>query len=163
MKRSSGVLMHISSLFGDYSIGGFSKSAKYFIDFLSDCGFTYWQVLPFGMTDAFHSPYKSCSAFGGNPYFIDLEDLFEKGLLAQKELEESRQFTPYACEYERLQKERVNLLLKASKRVTNREEIETFIGKNPYIEQFCRFMAMRDEENGFRPIVFVAIYSVYLF
>jgi 4-alpha-glucanotransferase len=54
MERKSGVLMHISSLFGEYSIGGFGKSAKEFVDFLSDCGFSYWQVLPFCMADEFN-------------------------------------------------------------------------------------------------------------
>ena len=73
MKRASGVLMHISSLFGDYSIGSFGESAKYFIDFLKDSGFSYWQVLPFCYPDDYNSPYKSYSAFGGNPYFIDLK------------------------------------------------------------------------------------------
>lgn len=69
MKRSSGVLMHISSLPGDYSIGTFGKHAKAFVDFLSDCGFSYWQVLPFSMVDECNSPYKSYSAFAGNPFF----------------------------------------------------------------------------------------------
>ena len=57
MKRASGVLMHISSLPGNYSIGTFGKEAKSFIDFLSDCGFSYWQVLPFSMVDECNSPY----------------------------------------------------------------------------------------------------------
>ena len=51
MKRQSGMLMHISSLYGDYSIGSFGSEAKYFIDFLEDCGFSYWQTLPFGVPD----------------------------------------------------------------------------------------------------------------
>ena len=70
--RSSGVLMHISSLFGDYSCGTFGDECKYFIDFMSDCGFKFWQVLPFTTVDEFGSPYKSFSAFAGNPYFIDI-------------------------------------------------------------------------------------------
>ena len=63
--------MHISSLFGDYSCGTFGDECKYFIDFMSDCGFKFWQVLPFTTVDEFGSPYKSFSAFAGNPYFID--------------------------------------------------------------------------------------------
>ena len=79
MDRKSGVLMHISSLYGDYSIGSFGNNAKEFIDFLKECGFTYWQVLPFLMADSFNSPYQSYSAFSGNPYFIDLDILYNKG------------------------------------------------------------------------------------
>ena len=66
MKRSSGVLMHISSLWGDYKIGSFGAEAKEFVDFLTQCGFSYWQVLPFCMPDECNSPYKSFGAFSGN-------------------------------------------------------------------------------------------------
>ena len=102
MERASGVLMHISSLYGDYSTGAFSDEAKEFIDFLSDCGFKYWQVLPFTMVDECNSPYKSYSAFAGNPYFVDLNKLCKKGLLKKEELEEHKQNTPYSWEYVRL-------------------------------------------------------------
>lgn len=150
MDRTSGVLMHISSLFGEYSIGSFGEEAKSFIDFLKECGFTYWQVLPFCMADRFNSPYQSYSAFGGNPYFVDLTTLFEKGLLTKEELESAKQKTPYVCEYERLWEERLSLLKKAAKRVQNSLEIETFIQERPQLEAFCRFMALK-EANGHLP------------
>lgn len=141
MERKSGVLMHISSLFGEYSVGSFGKEAKYFIDFLSDCGFSYWQVLPFCMADKYNSPYQSYSAFAGNPYFIDLNELYDKGLLTQNELEEHRQQNPYVCEYESLHDTRFELLKTASERVENRKEIESFINENPHLLKFCEFMA----------------------
>ena len=47
MNRASGVLLHISSLWGDYSEGSFGKAAKEWVDYISKLGFTYWQVLPF--------------------------------------------------------------------------------------------------------------------
>jgi 4-alpha-glucanotransferase len=40
MERKSGVLMHVSSLFGKYSSGSFGEEAKYFVEFLADCGFS---------------------------------------------------------------------------------------------------------------------------
>ena len=147
MERASGVLMHISSLFGDYSTGTFGKQAKYFIDFLHDCGFKYWQVLPFGMVDECNSPYKSYSAFGGNPYFIDPEILSLKGLITEEELAASRQKTPYTCEFERLSTERMDLLLSASKRVKNRQEVEDFADSHPYLKQCAEFMALK-HANG---------------
>ncbi len=146
MERKSGVLMHVSSLWGDYSCGSFGKAAKEFVDFLSAGGFSYWQVLPFGLVDECNSPYKSYSTFGGNPYFVDLESLFEEGLITSEELNSARQNTPYSCEFERLSKERVNLLLTASKRVNNelREKINSFIDNNPHLKDFCRFMALKN-------------------
>lgn len=151
MNRKSGVLMHISSLFGDYSIGSFGSEARYFIDFLADCGFGFWQVLPFGMTDEFNSPYKSYSAFGGNPYFVDLSTLYEKGLITADELSLASQQTPYICEYERLGGERIPLLKKAAQRVGSREIIEGYISKREHIDSFCRFMALK-EANGGKPV-----------
>ncbi len=148
-KRKSGVLMHISSLPGDYSIGSFGKEAREFVDFLHDCGFSMWQVLPFCLVDECNSPYKSYSAFGGNPYFIDLPTLFEEGLLTKEELDSCLQQTPYSCEFVRLYHTRTAVLMNASKRVDEKEkkEIENFIGENVYLEQFCRFMALKKANN----------------
>lgn len=142
--------MHISSLHGDFSCGSFGDEAKKFIDFLSECGFTWWQVLPFCMIDECNSPYKSYSAFGGNPYFVDLKKLFEKGLLTSEELDECRQNQPYSCEYVRLYNTRTNILKKASKRVQNKEVINDFIEKHKYLKQFCEFMALKNS-NGEKP------------
>jgi len=141
MERKSGVLMHISSLYGDYSVGSFGKAATEFVDFLSDCGFSYWQVLPFCMADEFNSPYKSYSAFSANPYFIDLEILFEKGLITYEELNSAKQKSPFLCEFERLTNERIELLSKAAMRVNDKNEIEKFAKKNEYVAAFCEFMA----------------------
>ena len=145
MERKSGVLMHDSSLWGDYSCGSFGKAAKEFVDFLSAGGFSYWQVLPFGLVDECNSPYKSYSTFGGNPYFVDLESLFEERLITSEELNSARQNTPYSCEFERLSKKRANLLLTASKRVNNelRDKINSFIDNNSHLKDFCRFMALK--------------------
>ncbi|NLV76062.1 MAG: 4-alpha-glucanotransferase, partial [Tissierellia bacterium] len=72
-KRSSGILMHISSLPGEYGIGDFGKEAYEFVDFLVEAEQKNWQVLPLGITSFGDSPYQSFSAFAGNPYFIDLD------------------------------------------------------------------------------------------
>ncbi len=142
MKRASGVLMHISTLFGDYSIGSFGKNAREFIDFLAERGFSYWQTLPFCMTDAYNSPYKSFSAFSVNPYFIDLDILFEKGYITASERESAVQKTPYSCEYKRLYDERFTLLMKASRKAP-RDQVEAFMASHPHLHRFCKFMALR--------------------
>ncbi|MCR5042096.1 MAG: 4-alpha-glucanotransferase [Clostridia bacterium] len=144
MKRQSGVLMHISELPGEYSCGSFGREAREFVDLISDMGFSVWQVLPFGLTDAFNSPYTSYSAFGGNPYFIDLPTLFEANLITRDELDTARQKTPYVCEYKRLYDERYALLLKASRRVKDRGAVESFISERPELEEFCRFMTNKN-------------------
>ena len=102
-KRASGVLMHVSSLPGAYGIGSFGKEARQFIDFLSDAGCTYWQVLPFTPTDAYNSPYASISAFAGNRNFIDLEQLRDEGLLTDDELRDQMYANPYSAAFDFLE------------------------------------------------------------
>ena len=148
MNRKSGILMHISSLYGDYSCGSFGRSAFEFIDFLKETGFTYWQVLPFGITDEHNSPYMSYSSIGGNMNFIDLDLLFEEGLLTKEELNKCKQSTPYICEFDRLRSERFELLKNASKRVKVRSTVLDFIKNNSSIGLCCEFMALKDKNNG---------------
>jgi len=149
MKRQSGVLMHLSSLWGNYSEGSIGKEAVEWIDFLADCGFSVWQVLPFCLPDEYNSPYKSFGAFSLNPNFIDLPTLCKEGLLSEAELSTAQQKTPYACEFERLAKERFSLLSLASTRVKDRKPIEAFLAAHPQTDAFCRYMAIR-EANGDR-------------
>ena len=148
MERKSGVLMHISSLPGKYSVGSFGKEAKEFVDKICNMGFSYWQVLPLGLTDDFNSPYKSYSAFAGNPYFIDLEILMKEGLLTKEELKKAEQDSPYICEFEKLKKTRIDTLKKASKRAKNTKEIENFINNNLKLKEFCIYMALKEANNG---------------
>lgn len=148
MKRASGVLMHISSLNGEFSIGSFGIEAIRFIDMLKEAGFSWWQILPLCPADECNSPYKSHGSFGGNPLFVDLKKLCDKGLLTKEELEENKQNQPYSCEYERLNKERLSVLKKASLRVEDKAEIERFISSNKYIEEFCNFMALKEKNDN---------------
>ncbi|MBO5712591.1 MAG: 4-alpha-glucanotransferase, partial [Clostridia bacterium] len=148
MERASGVLMHISSLYGKYSCGAFSNNAKTFIDNLKKGGFKYWQVLPFCITDDYNSPYKSYSAFSGNPNFIDLERLYEDGLITKTDLDKATQLSPYLCEFDRLKNERIKLLFKASKKFTKIAEMNEFYATHKETLEFCKFMALKDANNG---------------
>jgi len=147
MKRSSGVLMHVSSLWDDYSVGSFGECARRWVDFLADCGFGIWQVLPFCLPDECDSPYKSFSAFSGNPNFIDLVTLRIEGLLTEAELAQAKQYSPYLCEFNRLRKERLSLLSKAEKRFTDKKAIADFLASDPHTAQFCLFMALKKANN----------------
>ena len=65
--RASGILLHISSLPGEYGIGKLGKEAYAFADFLKKAGQKYWQILPVSPTSYGDSPYQSFSVFAGNP------------------------------------------------------------------------------------------------
>ncbi|MEM9160803.1 MAG: 4-alpha-glucanotransferase, partial [Verrucomicrobiota bacterium] len=86
--RASGVLLHPTSLPGDYGIGTLNDHCLKFIDFLAEAGFTYWQICPLGPTGYGNSPYQSFSAFAGNPYLISLRGLNAKDLLEESILED---------------------------------------------------------------------------
>lgn len=86
--RECGILLPVASLPSQYGIGTFSKEAYKFIDQLEEAGQNYWQILPVGPTGYGDSPYQSFSAFAGNPYFIDLEQLIEAELLTEAECED---------------------------------------------------------------------------
>ena len=83
--RKAGILLPVSSLPSPYGIGTFSKEAYEFVDLLKEAGQSCWQILPMGPTGYGDSPYQSFSAFAGNPYLIDLEQLIQDGLLTREE------------------------------------------------------------------------------
>ena len=85
--RTSGILMHITSLPGQYGVGTMGRQAYKFVDFLKKAGQSYWQILPLTPTGYGDSPYQSCSTFAGNHYLIDLPMLMEEGLLKEEDLE----------------------------------------------------------------------------
>lgn len=85
--RTSGVLMHITSLPGKFGIGTFGKEAYDFVDFLVETRQTYWQILPLTTTSYGDSPYQSFSAIAGNTNLIDFDLLVEMGCLQEADYE----------------------------------------------------------------------------
>src|SRR3954470_19241343 len=81
--RTSGVLLHPTSLPGPFGIGDFGPEAYKFIDQLEQAGLAYWQILPLGPTGYGDSPYQCFSAFAGNPILVSPELLVAEGLLDQ--------------------------------------------------------------------------------
>lgn len=152
-KRGAGVLMHISTLPGDYGIGVFDKNAKDFIDKIHNMGFTYWQVLPFNPTDESNSPYCSPSAFAGNFLFIDPNGLYEMGLVDKTDVESNRYTgSPYTADYEFAAEKRYALLRKAFLNTDSKiaAEIKEFELQNPWLTDYAVYMAVK-EANGGKP------------
>ena len=147
MKRSGGVLMHISSLPGKYGIGTLGENAKKFIDFLSECNFGVWQVLPCGPCDEYNSPYSGKSAFAGNIYFIDPETLYKKNLLTKEDLKECECENIYVTDYNYLYETREDILRKAFDRFQSKEKILDFVKENSWAEDYALFCAIKKENN----------------
>ncbi len=87
-QRSSGLLLHITSLPSAHGVGDLGPEAYRFADFLEAAGQTYWQILPLTPLDpgAGFSPYSSPSAFAGNTLLISLEKLADENLLNPADL-----------------------------------------------------------------------------
>ena len=130
MKRSSGILMPVSSLPSPYGIGTLGKAAYEFVDFLADAGQRWWQMLPVGPTSYGDSPYQSFSTYAGNPYFVDLDMLREDGLLTQEEIDAVYWGSdPARVDYAAIYNGRFALLAKATERGWDRdtEELNAFM------------------------------------
>ena len=150
--RASGIFMHISSLPGPYGIGTLGRSAYDFVDFLSEAGQKYWQILPLAPTGYGNSPYLPFSTFAGNPYFIDPARLRDEGLLTQEELDS---FTwgsdPEAVDYGLVYRERKQLLALAFRRFQpdgNPEYRQFFNRCRDWLEDYGLFMALKEKFGG---------------
>ena len=97
--RSSGILLHPTSLPGPYGIGDLGANAYRFVDWLHDAGQTLWQVLPLGPTSYGDSPYQCLSAFAGNTNLISFNKLIEAGLLTEADLGEVPEFPIHDIDY----------------------------------------------------------------
>lgn len=148
--HKSGILMSVSSLPSEYGIGSFGKEAYRFVDFLAQTGQTCWQVLPLNPTSYGDSPYQSPASRAGNPYFIDLPTLAEKGLLTERELEENRHDTD-RVDYGWLFESRYPLLRKAFSRFGQDEAFYTFCEtQGQWLFDYALFMALK-VHYGYRP------------
>lgn len=85
-RRGAGVLMHPTALPGGYGVGNIGGVGRRFLSVLQECGLTSWQMFPLGPTGFGDSPYQTFSAFAGNPYLIDLDELADLGLLDRSDL-----------------------------------------------------------------------------
>lgn len=145
--RESGILLPVSSLPSPYGIGCFSKEAYEFVDQLVAANQKYWQILPLGPTSYGDSPYQSFSTYAGNPYFIDLNTLIEKGLLTKKECD-AADFgsNPRSIDYGKLYKARYKLLRKAYERsdISKNPDFLTFQQENAWwLDDYALFMAVK--------------------
>jgi 4-alpha-glucanotransferase len=149
-RHKAGVIMSVSSLPGKYGIGSLGKAAHDFVDFLDATGQTCWQVLPLNPTSYGDSPYQSPSSVAGNPYFIDLDILAEKGLLTKTELAGQR-CNSKRVDYGWLFHNRYDVLRLAHSRFAQDRAYRAFMTKQgAWVEDYALFMALK-VRYGFAP------------
>ncbi|MDD3347007.1 4-alpha-glucanotransferase [Oscillibacter sp.] len=150
MERSAGILLPIFSLPSPYGIGSLGAEARAFVKFLSDAGQRWWQVLPVGPAGAGNSPYTSASTFAGNPLFVDLESLAERGLLSVADLAASRMPQGGLLDYPAVEKSHGALLRKAFAQIDEREaeRVRAFESKTPWLREYALYQSAKDHFGG---------------
>jgi 4-alpha-glucanotransferase len=145
-QRSSGVLMHVTSLASPYGMGDLGPTAYAFIDFLCHAGQSAWQVLPLNYTTVARgsSPYNGISAFAMDPMLISIELLCREGLLDRTQLGEPPRFPPDQIDFVKVQSYKSPLLDAAFERFSIRSRPADY-------ETFCR-----DHEAWLEPFAFFA-------
>lgn len=139
MERGCGILLPISSLPNKYGFGCFSKEAYDFVDFLSELGIKYWQILPLGIVDRVGSPYSSVSAFAGEPLYIDLERYFVEEEIEFFKLNNKLSFD----EYRKRKDDALHYLFDKMYYSTN---IDKFIEQNEYwVYDYAVYRVLKDE------------------
>jgi 4-alpha-glucanotransferase len=153
-RRSSGILMHITSLPSRYGIGDFGPQAYKFADFLKAGGQNYWQVLPLNRTTALkgHSPYSAVSAFAGDPLLISPDLLYRDGLLRKTDLSEAPRFAADVVDYAKATACKGKLLDAAFARFQSGPkpgDYDLFLqDSRDWLEPFAMFSAARDRFKG---------------
>jgi 4-alpha-glucanotransferase len=113
LERATGVLLHPTSLPGRFGVGDLGKEAYRYLEWLSEAGVTWWQVLPTNPPGPGESPYAAISTFAGNPLLISPELLLEDGLLTREDLATVPVFPDYAVAFEAVVPTKETLLRKA--------------------------------------------------
>ena len=153
-QRSSGILLHPTSLPGPYGSGDFGAAAYHFVDWLTGAGQSLWQMLPLGCLGPCNSPYMSGSAFAGNPLLIDLQELHEQGWLTEDDLIPQADFNPHKVNYSRMQLFRMERLRLAASRFfadqkQHSAEFEAFgVAEQAWLHDYALFMALSAQFHG---------------
>jgi 4-alpha-glucanotransferase len=153
--RSSGILLHPTSLPGRYGIGELGDAAYAFIDFLAESGQSLWQVLPLGPTGYGDSPYQCFSAFAGNTLLVSLDRLVAEGLLSKDDLADALQFDDERVEFGRVIEFKNALMRRAFENfkhttdVSLRGGFETFSQQaHAWLDDYALYRALKDARGG---------------
>jgi 4-alpha-glucanotransferase len=152
LPRSSGVLLHPTSLPGPHGVGDLGRHAFEFVDFLARSGQKWWQMLPLGPTGYGNSPYQSHSSFAGSAMLISPEDLVERGWLESSDLNDIPAFSADHAEFDRAHEWKEHLLGTAFLRFQSGgtdDRFETFLSTNRgWLDDYCLYMAIKYEHGG---------------
>jgi 4-alpha-glucanotransferase len=154
MTRSSGILLHPTSLPSPFGIGDLGEDAYKFIDFLHNAKQKYWQILPLGPTGYGNSPYMCYSAIAGNPLLISPAKLLEDGLLSSSDLINLPAFPTHNVDFDLAIEVKIKLFHLAHQRFESiadkedRANFELFCESQiNWLDDYALFMAVREAQD----------------
>lgn len=153
LPRSSGILLHPTSLPSRFGIGDLGPAAYTWIDWLHSAGQTLWQVLPLGPTGYGDSPYQLFSAFAGNPLLISPERLRDAGLLSTADLNSYPQFPAAEVDFAQVIPAKTALLNRAytsfarSATPSLRVDFDQFCERRHWLDDYALFMALKQQHG----------------
>lgn len=147
--RSSGILLHPTSLCGPYGIGDLGPEARRFADFLHAVGMRLWQVLPLGPTGYGDSPYQLFSAFAGNPLLISPDLLVEQGYLEPSHLDGLRTSDDGDVDFPAVMRMKFALLDRAFEKYVPNAVFEDFCAREQaWLDDYALFAALKQAHGG---------------
>jgi 4-alpha-glucanotransferase len=153
--RTSGILLHLTSLPGRFGIGDLGDAAYHFVDFLAAGGQQYWQIMPLGPTSYGDSPYQALSAFAGNPLLISLERLIEERCLAPWDFDGAPQFPDDRVDYGPVIDFKQRLLrlsydnFRSNASDAFKSELASFVTANHWwLDDYALFAALKERHGG---------------
>ena len=152
--RSSGILLHPTSLPGPHGSGDFGPAAYHFVDWLQTSGQTLWQILPLGGIGPGNSPYMSSSAFAGNLLLIDIAKLAQRGWLDATDIVSDPGFETHRLNFAAVWPWRMDRLARAAAhfavRATalERAELDAFCASHAdWLDNYAVFMSLAEHFN----------------
>jgi 4-alpha-glucanotransferase len=153
--RSSGIILHPTSLPGPDGIGDLGPEAYRWVTFLKQSGCRLWQVLPLSPTGYGDSPYQSFSAFAGNPYLVSPALLLDDDLLTAADLSDRPEFPAERVDYGPVIQWKLMLLDRAFARFQQagsknlKAAFEKFQKDEAgWLDDFALFMSIKDSQGG---------------
>ena len=153
-ERSAGILLHPTSLPGNYGIGDLGSEAYKFVDFLKEAGQTLWQTFPLGPTGYGDSPYQCFSAFAGNPLLVSPEKLKEDGFLSEDDLknpplsDQSKIDYGQAIDYKKSILKKAYINFKSISNGLDKDFNKFCEAHKEWLDDFTLFMACKEHHGG---------------
>jgi len=152
--RTSGVLLHPTSLPGRFGIGDLGDELLTFLDWAQSAGLRIWQVLPLNAPGYGNSPYGCLSSYAGNPLLISPQRLVESGLLPTDALDDFPKLPEDHVDFDRVQTLKLDLLQRSHQHFAEhgsddqRHALAAFVADNTWLREWALYAALKKKNDG---------------